>query len=62
MGCGAYGCPPQFVANEMKNILLDEEFKGCFKEVVFAIYSSTSSGPSNFRIFSDIYKDLVINC
>ena len=61
MGCGAYGCPPRFVANEMKSVLSDEEFKGCFKEVVFAIYSSASNGPSNFQIFSDMYKDLEIN-
>lgn len=59
MGCGAYGCPPPFVANEMRKILLDNEFKGYFKEVVFAIYSSASNG--NFQIFSDLYKDLVIN-
>ncbi|KAF8586454.1 hypothetical protein K439DRAFT_1387181 [Ramaria rubella] len=61
MGCGAYGCPSRFVANEMKAILLDDEFKGWFKEVVFAVYSSASNGPNNFVTFSDIYEDVVIN-
>ena len=61
MGCGAHGCPPQFVANEMKSILLDPEFKGRFKDIVFSIYSSGLNGSSNFRIFSDIFENLVIN-
>jgi len=61
MGCGAYFCPPAFVAKLMKSILLDDEFKGWFKEVVFAVYSSASNGPSNFQIFSDMYRDLEIN-
>ncbi|KAF8527292.1 hypothetical protein JB92DRAFT_3081493 [Gautieria morchelliformis] len=61
MGCGVYGCPPRFVASMMRSILLEGEFKGYFKEVIFAIYSSKSNGPSNFQIFSDILKDLEIN-
>jgi len=61
MGCGAYRCPPRFVAKEMKNILMDDEFKGWFKEVVFSVYSSVSTGPSNFQTFSDLFKDVDIN-
>lgn len=61
LGCGAYRCPPTLVAKEMKNILLEDEFKGRFKEVVFAVYSSASNGPSNFKTFSDMYRNLEIN-
>ncbi|KAG5637143.1 hypothetical protein H0H81_005627 [Sphagnurus paluster] len=39
MGCGAYGCPPTLVAKEMKAALLEAEFHGWFREVVFAVYS-----------------------
>lgn len=51
MGCGAYACPPRVVAEEMKSILLEEEFKGWFRQVVFAIYSTQSNGAGNFEVF-----------
>jgi len=54
MGCGAYACPPRVVAEEMKNILLEEEFKGWFRQVVFAIYSTQSNGPGNFELFQAV--------
>jgi uncharacterized protein (TIGR02452 family) len=34
-GCGAYGCPPQAMAQLFKNVL--DEFVGVFKETPFAI-------------------------
>ena len=52
MGCGAYACPSTQVAEEMKAILLETEFKGWFREVVFAVYS-TARG-RNFDIFRDV--------
>ncbi|EPQ56549.1 hypothetical protein GLOTRDRAFT_75286 [Gloeophyllum trabeum ATCC 11539] len=54
MGCGAYACPPRQVANMMKSILLEPEFKGWFRRVVFAVYSSTRNGPGNYGIFKEI--------
>jgi len=61
MGCGAYGCPPVFVANEMKAILLEDEFQGWFKNVMFAVYSSAVNGPSNFKTFREAYKGFEMN-
>jgi hypothetical protein len=61
MGCGAYRCPPQLVADEMKAVLLDAEFKGWFKEVVFAVYSSASNGGSNFAVFEKAFKGAKLN-
>jgi uncharacterized protein (TIGR02452 family) len=51
MGCGAFKCPAKVVSREMKNILLGEEFKGWFKQVVFAVYSTPGYGANNFTIF-----------
>jgi hypothetical protein len=54
MGCGAYACPPRQVAEEMKTILLEDEFKGWFKEIVFAVYANNSIGGANNKIFNEI--------
>ncbi|KAJ7025594.1 hypothetical protein C8F04DRAFT_134158 [Mycena alexandri] len=60
MGCGAYGCPPRVVATEMRDILVEAEFRGWFKKVVFAIYSRPGNGPGNFEIFEGIFKDVQV--
>ncbi|TFK68744.1 hypothetical protein BDN72DRAFT_841434 [Pluteus cervinus] len=56
MGCGAYGCPPTLVANEMKAILLTDEFRGWFKHVIFAVYSRKDNGASNFSVFHKLFQ------
>jgi uncharacterized protein (TIGR02452 family) len=61
MGCGAYMCPPEVVSKEMKSILLEDEFKGWFKEVVFAVYSTSRNGPGNFGVFAEEFKDVIVN-
>lgn len=55
MGCGAYACPPALVASEMKSILLEDEFQGWFRRIVFAIYSSKDNGAGNFEIFKQVF-------
>ncbi|KAG6918279.1 hypothetical protein DXG01_015371 [Tephrocybe rancida] len=55
LGCGAYRCPPTLVAEEMKVILMDAEFRGWFNHVVFAIYSSGEIGRRNFDVFSMVF-------
>ncbi|KIJ65223.1 hypothetical protein HYDPIDRAFT_131629 [Hydnomerulius pinastri MD-312] len=51
LGCGAYRCPAKLVAREMKAILCEPEFKGWFRKVTFAVYSTADNGGSNFDIF-----------
>jgi uncharacterized protein (TIGR02452 family) len=51
LGCGAFRCPPRVVAREMKDILLADEFRGWFRQVVFAVYSTPTYGADNFTIF-----------
>lgn len=55
LGCGAYGCPPRLVATEMKNLLAEEEFKGWFGRVVFAVYGQGVVGKRNLEAFGDIF-------
>lgn len=58
MGCGAYGCPPRQVAEEMKAVLSDEEFVGWFKDVVFAIYPAGRTGQTNYDAFKEVFAAL----
>ncbi|KAF8827321.1 hypothetical protein HHX47_DHR5000506 [Lentinula edodes] len=60
MGCGAYRCPPLLVANEMRDILLESEFKGRFKKVIFAVYSSPGNGARNFEVFEKVFKGVEV--
>ena len=53
LGCGAFKCPAKVVSREMKHILLGDEFKGWFKQVMFAVYSTPSYGASNFATFEE---------
>lgn len=55
IGCGAYGCPPRHVAEEMKEILFDEEFVGWFKEVIFAVYPAGRTGQVNYDVFKEVF-------
>lgn len=56
MGCGAYGCPPRHVAEEMKTILFDEEFIGWFKQVIFAVYPAGQTGKTNYDVFKEVFE------
>jgi uncharacterized protein (TIGR02452 family) len=59
IGCGAYACPPRQVAEEMRDILLEEEFKGWFRRVDFAVYSKKEKwfiGEENFDIFEEVFQ------
>jgi uncharacterized protein (TIGR02452 family) len=57
MGCGAYGCPPKAVAEEMKKALLLAEFEGWFESVVFAVYAAGPSGRRNLEVFEEVFRD-----
>lgn len=56
MGCGAYGCPPRAVAEEMKKALEQDEFSGWFENVVFAVYAAGRSGQRNLEVFQEVFE------
>ncbi|KAF8985725.1 hypothetical protein BDQ17DRAFT_1436537 [Cyathus striatus] len=60
MRCGAYRCHPVLVANEMKSILLNPEFKGWFRKVEFAVYTVPRNGPGNYDVFKEVFKDVKV--
>jgi len=60
MGCGVFMCPSRVVAEEMRNILLEPEFEGWFRKVVFAVYSKPGTGEGNFQVFEEVFKDVVV--
>ena len=53
-GCGGYRCPPEHVSALFKMVL--EEFKGCFKKVIFAIRDTENHPKSNLNIFKQQFK------
>jgi uncharacterized protein (TIGR02452 family) len=55
MGCGAYGCPPRAVAEEMKKVLAFDEFSGWFENIVFAVYAAGPSGQRNLEVFGEVF-------
>ncbi|KAL0581492.1 hypothetical protein V5O48_000535 [Marasmius crinis-equi] len=58
MGCGVYGCPPQQIAEEMRSILLDEEFRGWFRNVTFAVHRRPDNSSPNFDVFKKVFADV----
>jgi uncharacterized protein (TIGR02452 family) len=51
-GCGIYGNDPVVVASTFKE-MLDEDFKGLFKHIVFAIYSGHAED-ENYDVFKEV--------
>jgi uncharacterized protein (TIGR02452 family) len=56
MGCGAYRCPPQVVAEEMKKAIEMDEFKGWFENLPFAVFAAGPSGMHNFEVFDKVFE------
>ncbi|KAI4760535.1 hypothetical protein E4T52_07553 [Aureobasidium sp. EXF-3400] len=57
LGCGAYRCPPMLVAIEMKGVLKEEEFRGWFERVDFAVYGKGPIGERNLRVFREVFGE-----
>ena len=61
MGCGAYRCPSRQVAGEMRSILQEEEFRGWFRKVIFAVYSKNDTDPeTNYSVFKKEFRDVKV--
>ena len=57
-GCGAFGNPPDAVADLFQACLRSDEFRGCFRLIVFAILEFKSSDTGNFAAFADALASL----
>ena len=63
LGCGAFGNPPEDIAQLWREVLLEPEFKDQFEKVVFAILDDANarrnSSEGNYLPFKRTFKDLV---
>jgi len=57
-GCGAFGNPPDAVAMLFRHCLQSDEFRGCFRTVIFAILEPKSSDAGNSAAFADALSAL----
>lgn len=57
IGCGAFGHPPREVAECWKTVLQENEFKGWFDGITFAVYDR---GEGNYQIFYSLLHNLEI--
>ena len=55
-GCGAFKCSPNVVARAFKEILINENYISCFKEVVFAVLGVPNKDMENFDVFNRVFK------
>ncbi|KAF8461333.1 hypothetical protein BDZ91DRAFT_632835, partial [Kalaharituber pfeilii] len=54
-GCGSHLCPPSVIAEEMRKALEEKEFKGWFREIVFAIKEGNEErGKGNLEVFKGV--------
>jgi uncharacterized protein (TIGR02452 family) len=59
-GCGAYGNPPEQIAKLFKEVI-EQDFSGCFRNIVFAIYDDHNSyrehNPNgNLKPFKEVFN------
>ena len=57
-GCGAFGNPPEAVAQIFKHCLKSDEFRGCFRIVLFAILEARAADNGNCAAFADALVSL----
>lgn len=62
LGCGAFGNPPHHVAKLFREVMEEEEFRGAFKKVVFAILDDHNAykkhnPEGNFKPFVEEFRD-----
>ena len=55
LGCGAFRNPPQLIARTFKRIIAEDEWKGYFEKIVFAVLDYP--GGPNITIFTNILVD-----
>lgn len=54
MGCGAFRNPVAEVARAYREVLDEDEWKGVFEEIVFAVLDA--SGESNHKVFKEMLE------
>lgn len=55
-GCGAFGNPPEQMAQLFLNVLNEPEFNGKYKDIRFAIIEDHNSRGRNFQTFKEVVR------
>lgn len=53
LGCGAFHNPPGHTAELFRQVLAEDEFRGCFKRVFFSVIEDHNSRQGNFAPFAE---------
>lgn len=56
-GCGAFGNPPQHMAELFAQCLHEPEFAGRFKEIYFAILPDHNDRKGNYQAFKSVFEE-----
>ena len=58
-GCGAFGNKPDVTAKIFKDVMLEPEFQGHFREIAFGVINDRN-GSQNYSIFKKYLENLEI--
>lgn len=58
-GCGAFGNPPEQIAQLFIDVLNEDEFRGRYKDIRFAIIEDHNSKGRNYQTFKDVIDKIV---
>jgi uncharacterized protein (TIGR02452 family) len=56
LGCGAFMNPARLIATTFRTLLGEDEWKGYFDEIIFAI--KDDPGGLNITTFKEVFKDV----
>ncbi|KAL5340836.1 hypothetical protein BJX70DRAFT_95796 [Aspergillus crustosus] len=60
LGCGAFGHPREEAADCWVDVLQEQEFRGWFQDIVFAVLGKGSTGHQNFSVFKQKLDGLTV--
>lgn len=60
-GCRTFLNPPDLVAKAFLNQINQEDFRGCFQEIVFAIPTDSHQGMQNLQVFRSVIESGIPN-
>ena len=55
-GCGAFGNPPELIAQLFIDVLNEDEFRGRYKDIRFAIIEDHNSKGRNYQTFKNVIE------
>lgn len=55
-GCGAFGNPPEQMAQLFMDVLNEDEFRGKYKDIRFAIIEDHNSRGKNYQTFKNVIE------